>query len=112
MRSTHGESRRWGKSGLRSRDRETAGGDAEAAKGGDEGSQGCGDLCGSRSRCSALLGPKGDVEDQGERDRLFARGQPLTADLILDWAMEEAASTSRAQRRKWRVFRELQVEEQ
>lgn len=40
-----------------------------------------------------------------ERARIFALGQPITPDLILAWAAEEAASTSRIQRRRWRLFR-------
>ncbi|XBI14386.1 hypothetical protein VPH35_140982 [Triticum aestivum] len=41
---------------------------------------------------------------QEERNYLFAMEQPLTPDLILRWVAEEA-STSRAQRAKWRPFR-------
>lgn len=40
-----------------------------------------------------------------ERARLFALGRPLTPDPILAWAAEEAVSTSRIQRRRWRLFR-------
>ena len=40
-----------------------------------------------------------------ERARIFALGRPISPALILDWAAEEAVSTSRVQRKRWRLFR-------
>lgn len=50
--------------------------------------------------------------NEEERGRLYVLGQTLTPDMILNWASAEAVSTSRGQRRRWRLFRVLQMVEQ
>lgn len=48
------------------------------------------------------------LTNEEERAKIFASGQALTVDRILNWAAREAELTSRIQRRKWGLFRETQ----